>query len=130
MTGGLIQLISSGNEDLILTYKPELTFFKKIYHRHTNFSKFSNKILFKENIKFGNKNEIIVPKNGDLLDNIYIKIELPKLKCKYKRNKYAEYNKRFEDYSLKDINYDDYIITTNNDGTKCLHIIYPLNGRS
>ena len=125
MTGGLIQLISSGNEDLILTYKPELTFFKKIYHRHTNFSKFSNKVLFNEPIKFGKKSNIIIPKNGDLLDNIYIKIELPKLKCNYKRNKYSEYKKRFEDYKLRDIDYDDYIITSNN--IKNLNSFFKLN---
>lgn len=114
MTGGLIQLISSGNEDLILTYKPDLTFFKKIYHRHTNFSKFSNKILFKEQIKFGKKSDIIIPKNGDLLDNIYVKFDLPKLKCKYARNKYEEYNKRLNENSIKDIKYDDYTIISRN----------------
>ena len=38
MTGGLIQLVTSGNQDVALTYNPEITFFKKKYKRHTNFS--------------------------------------------------------------------------------------------
>ena len=114
MTGGLIQLIASGNQDLILTYKPDFTFFKKIYHRHTNFSKFSNKIIFKNNIEFNKKNNIIIPKNGDLLDNIYIKLELPSLKCNYARNKYEEYNKISEELSIKHISYNDYLVTVRN----------------
>ena len=50
MPGGLLQLVASGNQDIILTYKPEFTFFKKIYHRHTNFSKFTKEIKFKNQI--------------------------------------------------------------------------------
>ena len=28
MSGGLIQLVTSGQQDVALTYKPEITFFK------------------------------------------------------------------------------------------------------
>ena len=38
MTGGLLQIISSGKQDIYLTVKPEVTFFKKVFRRHTNFS--------------------------------------------------------------------------------------------
>jgi hypothetical protein len=38
MAGGLIQLVTSGKQDTALTYNPEITFFKKVYRRHTNFS--------------------------------------------------------------------------------------------
>ena len=37
MTGGLIQLVSSGKQDGYLTYNPQITFFRKVYRRHTIF---------------------------------------------------------------------------------------------
>ena len=39
MTGGLLQLVAShGLTNIYLTNKPETTFFKIVYRRHTNFS--------------------------------------------------------------------------------------------
>lgn len=38
MAGGLIQLVAYGVQDLYLTSDPQITFFKVIYRRHTNFS--------------------------------------------------------------------------------------------
>ena len=39
MTGGLLQLITVGQQDISLTKNPEFTHFKTVYHRYTNFSK-------------------------------------------------------------------------------------------
>ena len=113
MAGGLLQLVASGNQDLILTYKPEFTFFKKIYHRHTNFSKFTKEIKFKNKLSFGKEGVFLIPKNGDLLDNIYIKINLPSIECKYIRNKYKEYSKNINDLSLNIIDHYDYYLSEN-----------------
>ena len=38
MTGGLIQIVAYGSQDLFLTGIPEITFFKYIYKRYTNFA--------------------------------------------------------------------------------------------
>ena len=38
MPGGLIQLVSHGASDAFLTGNPEITFFKIVYRRYTNFS--------------------------------------------------------------------------------------------
>ena len=52
MTGGLIQLVAEGKQDITLTNDPQITFFKNIYRRYTNFSmetvvqKFSQKLDF------------------------------------------------------------------------------------
>ena len=108
MTGGLLQLIASGNQDLILTYKPEFTFFKKVHHRHTNFSKFYKEINLKKISEFSKANKINVPKHGDLLDNIYLKVNLPKLNCKYSLSKYEQYRKTLNDKSIELINNKDY----------------------
>ena len=38
MGGGQIQLIAKGIQDNILFNNPQITFFKSVYNRHTNFS--------------------------------------------------------------------------------------------
>ena len=38
MSGGLLQLVVYGEQDIYLTGNPEITFFKVVYRRHTNFS--------------------------------------------------------------------------------------------
>ena len=90
MTGGLLQLVAYGNQDALLTMNPEFTFFKSVYHRHTNFSKFPNKIILEKKALFGTINNINIPKNGDLLDNMYISVDLPALSVVYERELYEE----------------------------------------
>ena len=38
MGGGLMQLVAYGAQDIYLTGHPQITFFKVVYRRHTNFS--------------------------------------------------------------------------------------------
>ena len=38
MTGGLLQIVTSGKQDIYLTINPEITFFKKVYRRYINFA--------------------------------------------------------------------------------------------
>ena len=38
MGGGLMQLVAYGVQDIYLTGNPQITFFKVVYRRHTNFS--------------------------------------------------------------------------------------------
>ena len=79
MGGGLIQLVAQGFEDLYLTNEPEITFFKKIYKRHTNFSLELIPQLFNTIPDFGKRVTCSISKNADLLSNIYLYIELPVL---------------------------------------------------
>ena len=45
MGGGLLQLVAYGAQDVYLTGNPQITFFKVVYRRHTNFAlKLSNKL--------------------------------------------------------------------------------------
>lgn len=108
MTGGLLQLISSGSQDKILTLNPEFTFFKKSYYRYTNFSKFSNKINLVNKPEFNKSNTILVPKNGDLLDNIYLSIKLPSIQVLYERNKFHEIYNYIKNNSIKSLNITEY----------------------
>jgi hypothetical protein len=38
MSGGLLQLVLYGAQDMVLTGNPEITFFKLVHRRHTNFA--------------------------------------------------------------------------------------------
>ena len=38
MVGGLLQLVAKGAQDIYLTGNPQITFFKVVYRRHTNFA--------------------------------------------------------------------------------------------
>lgn len=76
MTGGLINIVSYSNTDLYLTASPQITFFKSVYRRHTNFACESITIPI-NNLNFDNITEIIIPKLGDLLYKTYLEIDLP-----------------------------------------------------
>ena len=80
MAGGTLNLASNqGTGDDILSINPQITFFKKVYKRHTNFSVDYEKFFMDSDAEFGKPNRIFIPKKGDLVKNIYLHLELPKL---------------------------------------------------
>ena len=79
MAGGLIQLVSIGLEDLYLSSEPEITFFKMVYKRHTNFSQEPVKQLFSTSPDFGKRVSCTLSKTADLLSTCYLFIELPEV---------------------------------------------------
>ena len=38
MTGGMLQIAAYGAQDVYLTSNPQITYFKTVYRRHTNFA--------------------------------------------------------------------------------------------
>jgi len=79
MTGGLIQLVSFGKQDGYLTFNPQITYFKKIYRRHTIFG-----IELIENIpdqqpEYDNRISFKLNNISDLISKCYVEIELPSL---------------------------------------------------
>ena len=56
MSGGLIQLVSIGEQDNYITFQPEITFFKTVYRRHSNFAIETKLETFNGHIEFGRKN--------------------------------------------------------------------------
>ena len=74
MGGGLMQLVAHGAQDSYLTGNPQITFFKVVYRRHTNFSIESIEqtltgATYSEGTQVCN-----VLRNGDLIKNCYISI--------------------------------------------------------
>jgi len=84
MGGGLLQVITSGTQDLSLTGNPQITFFHTIYRRYTNFGKKFIELSFNNSPDFGTTSYINIPKNnGDLMSKSILKIKLPKIDLTY-----------------------------------------------
>jgi hypothetical protein len=77
MPGGLLSILSYGCNDLYLTGSPQITFFKVVYRRHTNFSIESIEVGYNTSTTFDKEYEIIIPRIGDLVSKTYLKIVLP-----------------------------------------------------
>jgi hypothetical protein len=78
MGGGLINIASYGFNDLYLTGSPQITLFKFVYRRHTNFSKESVDININQ-MDFGEEITVSIPKMGDLFTNMYLQFEIPEI---------------------------------------------------
>ena len=79
MTGGLIQLVSSGKQDGYLTFNPQITYFKKVYRRHTIFGIELIQIIPDQQPEYDNKISFKLNNISDLISKCYIEIELPSL---------------------------------------------------
>ena len=67
-----MQLVAYGAQDVYLTGNPQITFFKTVYRRHTNFSMESIIQTFDGNADFGNKVTATIARNGDLIHRMYL----------------------------------------------------------
>lgn len=74
-----LQLQSVGIQDLYLTHKPEINFFKYVYKRYVNFATHVEKINLTESANFGKKTSCIIPKKGHLLSKLFLHLQLPQL---------------------------------------------------
>ena len=77
--GGLLQLVAQGKQDVYLTGNPNVTWFKFVYRRHTNFAIESQRMYFDGSPNFGQKLTCLVPRNGDLLGSMFLRVTLPQL---------------------------------------------------
>ncbi len=74
MGGGLMQLVAYGAQDVYLTGNPQITFFKVVYRRHTNFAMESIEQTFNGTGDFGRKVQCPVVRNGDLITKMYLRV--------------------------------------------------------
>jgi hypothetical protein len=82
MAGGLINIASYGSGDLYLTGAPQITFFKLVYRRHTNFSIESVYIDVENELAFGEESEVIIPPLGDAIHKGYLEVIIPEVAIK------------------------------------------------
>ena len=67
-----MQLVAYGAQDIYLTGNPQITFFKVVYRRHTNFSMESIQQTLDGNADFGNSVSATISRNGDLVHRLYL----------------------------------------------------------
>lgn len=79
MTAGIIQLVACGIEDLFLSGDPQITFFKIIYRRYTNFSREDIQQSFIHEPNFGEISSCIISFEGDLIDKMALVVRLPEI---------------------------------------------------
>ena len=77
MGGGLMQLVAYGAQDIYLTGNPQITFFKVVYRRHTNFSMEAIEQTFNGSADFGKRVTCTVSRNGDLMHRVYLQVTVP-----------------------------------------------------
>jgi hypothetical protein len=78
MAGGLSQLVAYGAQDVYLTGNPQITFFKVVYRRYTNFAVESIEQTINGSVAFGNKVSTQISRNGDLITDVIVEITLKK----------------------------------------------------
>ena len=72
MGGGLMQLVAYGAQDIYLTGNPQITFFKVVYRRHTNFAVESIEQTYNGSASSNSKISVTVSRNGDLLSSVWL----------------------------------------------------------
>ena len=81
MAGGLMQLAAVGSQDLYLSGDPQMTFFKTVYKRHTNFAMEFMKLYFKSKQKFEmaqfTQGSVNIARLGDLVHDTYLVVDVP-----------------------------------------------------
>ena len=76
MGGGLMQLVAYGAQDIYLTGNPQITFFKVVYRRHTNFAMEAIPQTFDGSAGYGKRVSCTIPRNGDLVGRCYLRVKM------------------------------------------------------
>ena len=77
MGGGLLQLVAYGAQDAYISGNPQITFWKGLYKRHTNFAMEPFRINFTGQAAWGTKHSAVIPRHADLLYSTYLEVVLP-----------------------------------------------------
>ena len=84
MTGGLIQIVNFGNQDIMLNGNPEITFFTSIYRRYTNFGKKYVLTSFDNEVGFNKTSTQVLFNEFDFSDKVKSNME-------YIKNRWAKF---------------------------------------
>lgn len=81
MTGGLMQLVAYGRQSIYHSSNPQMSFFKKTYKKHTNYSKEQIQLKHRNaaggnTMKFGTQYKIDIPRIGDLAQEMHFRLKM------------------------------------------------------
>ena len=86
---GLMQLVAYGAQDVYLTGNPQITFFKVVYRRHTNFAVEGIAVPLTGSINFGSKATVTIQRNGDLMLQTYLRVVMKEVKDDHFTGRFA-----------------------------------------
>lgn len=76
MGGGLLQLVAHGAQDAYLTGNPQITFWKGLFKRHTNFAMEPFRINLTGMPVWGQKQSATIGRHADLIYSTYLEVSL------------------------------------------------------
>jgi hypothetical protein len=76
---GLMQLVSYGAQDIYISGNPQITFWKILYKRHTNFAMESIEVTFNGQADFNKRVTAVINRNADLMYKTYVQLVLPQV---------------------------------------------------
>ena len=76
MGGGLLQLVAYGAQDAYISGNPQITFFKTLYKRHTNFAMEAFRVNFNGQAAWGVKHSAVIGRHADLMYSTYLEVVL------------------------------------------------------
>jgi hypothetical protein len=77
MSGGIAQLVAIGAQDAHIVGKPEVSFFRSNYKRHTNFAQTVEKQVIQGNPTANGMSTVRFERKGDLVGYVYITNRVP-----------------------------------------------------
>jgi hypothetical protein len=77
MGAGILEIINTGFTDKFLTKEPQITFFKIVFLRYTPFAIETVEEFFDGDANFNNNISCNLSKCGDLINKLWIRIDLP-----------------------------------------------------
>ena len=80
---GLLELVAHGVQDVYLIGNPQITFFKTIYKRHTNFSMEAFQISYDAKPTWGQRTTFNITRYADLMYTMIVEIDIPQLRSVY-----------------------------------------------
>jgi hypothetical protein len=116
MTGGYIQLIAKGVEDVFITGDPQISMFTTVYRRYSNFAMELIDVPTIGKQRFGEDIYSKLPKRGDILGRIYFKVKIPDTMVIYQKELYQILNEIFNQYGVE--NYSSTDVITVDDARK------------
>jgi hypothetical protein len=76
MGGGLLQLVAYGAQDAYLSGNPQITFWRGLFKRHTNFAMEPFRVNMTGQAAWGTKHSAVLGRHADLVSSAYIEVEL------------------------------------------------------
>jgi hypothetical protein len=74
-----MQLVSYGAQDIYISGNPQITFWKILYKRHTNFAVESIEVTFNGQADFNKRVTAVINRNADLMYKTYVQVTLPQI---------------------------------------------------